>query len=149
MKQNNRFSNGKYPSTALKSSIIFSILLLLTSCSAHQGIAPKPLTTFSEKVTALVTTSVRSHIGGDRQKQDLLRRELPSLTKKTAMDPLIDHLKGIEPLKQLAQTIEGDVMFELRKPENQETKNNFNSPETQREVVSAILLGMTRALDQL
>jgi len=131
-------------------NILLSILFLLAmGCPPRQGLGPEPPKGFSEKVTALVTTSVRSHLRGESGKQELFRKQLSSLEKKETMSQLIDELKGIEQLKELAEVIFRDVMFELRKLENQEIREKFDSPEIQGEVVSAIILGMRRGLQQL
>ncbi len=145
-----RLETERHSATIIRLNIILSILLLLTTaCPPHQGTGPQPLKGFQEKVTALVTTSVRSHLRDDRAKQELLKAQLPSLEKKETMSQLIDELKRMDQLKELAEVISKDVTFELGKPENQEIKDKFDSPEIQREVVSAIILGTKRGLQQL
>jgi len=149
MKKERDFILRRYAAMIVKLTILLSILYSFASCSTPRGTGPVPLKTFQEKVTALVTTSVRSHLRGDTEKQEFLKARLPSLEKKATMSELTDELKGVEMLKELSGVIPKDVMFELGKPENQEIKDKFDSPEIQREVVSAIVLGMKRALQQL
>lgn len=137
--------------------VIFSIprgflllfLLLGGACEHSPEIGPQPLTTSSDKVTALVTTTVRGEIRGSLPKQHLLITLLPDLGKSTTMNQLSAVLKETGPLKELAYLIEADVMFELQKPEHHHERIHFNSPEVQRQVVSAIIAGMSKALDQL
>jgi hypothetical protein len=66
-----------------------------------------------------------------------------------AMNQLMDVLKAIDPLKNLAYLIEMDIMFELQKPEHHYERSNFSSSEVQRQLVSAILAGMKKAIGQL
>jgi hypothetical protein len=128
---------------------LLSILLFLTACSHSPEIKPEPLTGFSEKVTALATTTVRGHLRDNLPKQKLLTAQLPSFEKMATMNQLMEELKTIDSLKRLAYLIETDIMFELQKPEHQREKMSFNSPEIQIEVVSAIIMGMKKALVQL
>lgn len=149
MKGRRTFVLRRYPAMPIKLTILLSIFFFVPSCSTPRGTGPAPLTTFQKKVTALVTTSVRSHLREDTEEQKALKARLPSLQKKATMNELTDELNGVDELKELSGIIQKDVMFELGKPENRETKDRFNSPEVQREVVSAIILGMKRALQQL
>lgn len=150
MKPNKHLLSRRYAATFIGANLLLLTLFLLTiGCPARPGTGPEPPKGFSEKVTTLVTTSVRSHLRGDSGKQELFRKKLSSLEKKETMSQLIDELKGIEQLKELAEVISRDVMFELRKPENQEIREKFDSAGIQREVVSAIILGMRRGLQQL
>jgi hypothetical protein len=128
---------------------LFSILLFLAACEHSPEIGPGPLAGFSEKVTALVTTTVRGQLRDNPPKQTLLAAQLPSFEKTATMNQLMDDLKGIDPLKNLAYLIEADIMFELQKPEHHYERSNFNSSEVQRQLVSAILAGMKKALAQL
>jgi hypothetical protein len=139
----------KYGSSIFRTVLFLSILLFLAACEHSPEIGPEPLAGFSEKVTALVTTTVRGQLRDNPPKQKLLLAQLPSFEKTVTMNQLIDELKGIDPLKDLSYLIETDIMFELQKPENQREKIGFNSPEIQRHLVSSILAGMKRALDQL
>lgn len=139
----------KHISPIYGSVFLLSILLFLTACSHSPEIKPEPLTGFSEKVTALVTATVRGQLRDSPQRQQILRVQLPSFEKTVTLNQLTEELKGIEPLKDLAYLIETDVMFEIQKPEHQREKMNFHTPEIQREVVSAILAGMNKALVQL
>jgi len=128
---------------------LLSILLSLAACEHTPDVGPEPLGGFNEKVTALVTTTVRGQLRDNPPKQNLLVAHLPSLEKALTMNQLMDELKGTDPLKDLAYLIETDVMFELQKPEHQRERISFNNSEIQRQLVSAILTGMKRALDQL
>ena len=128
---------------------LLSILLFLAACEHSPEIGPGPLAGFSEKVTALVTTTVRGQLRDNPPKQTLLAAQLPSFEKTATMNQLMDDLKGIDPLKNLAYLIEADIMFELQKPEHHYERSNFNSSEVQRQLVSAILAGMKKALAQL
>jgi len=127
---------------------ILLILLLLIACSQPQP-TPEPLKGFFEKVTAMVTSTIRGQLRDNPPKQKLLVVQLPSLEKMATMNQLVEGLKGVDPLKNLGYLIEADIMFELQKPEHQHERNNFNSPEVQRAVVSAIITGMRRAMEQL
>ncbi|OGP74008.1 MAG: hypothetical protein A2V86_08150 [Deltaproteobacteria bacterium RBG_16_49_23] len=128
---------------------LLSILLFLAACEHSPEIGPGPLAGFSEKATALVTTTVRGQLRDNPPKQTLLAAQLPSFEKTATMNQLMDELKGIDPLKNLAYLIETDIMFELQKPEHHYERSHFNSSEIQREVVLAIITGMKRALAQL
>ncbi|MBM4340072.1 MAG: hypothetical protein FJ110_11040 [Deltaproteobacteria bacterium] len=128
---------------------LLSLFLCLIACEHTPDIGPEPLGGFNEKVTALVTTTVRGQLRDNLPKQNRLVTQLPSLEKALTMNQLMDKLKGIDPLKDLAYLIETDVMFELQKPEHQRERISFNNPEIQRQLVSAIHTGMKRALDQL
>jgi len=128
---------------------LLSILLILSACETSPEIGPEPLAGFFERVTALVTTTVRGQLRDNPPKQNLLVAHLPSLEKALTMNQLMDELKGTDPLKDLGYLIEMDIMFELQKPEHHYERSNFNSTEVQRQLVSAILTGMKRALDQL
>jgi hypothetical protein len=128
---------------------LLSVLLSLAACEHTPDVGPEPLGGFNEKVAALVTTTVRGHLRENLPKQKLLESQLPSLEKTLTMNQLTEELKGIDPLKDLAYFIETDIMFELQKPEHQRERISFNNPEIQRQLVSAILAGMKRALDQL
>lgn len=133
---------------------IFRIFLLLFlfslgACEHSPDIPPQPLTGFFERVTALVTTTVRGQLRDNPPKQQLLTAQLPSLEKMATMIQLTDDLKAVDPLKNLAYLIEADVMFELQKPEHHYERSNFNSPDVQRQVVSAIITGMKKALAQI
>jgi hypothetical protein len=132
-----------------KTVFLFSILLFLAACEHSPEIGPGPLAGFSEKVTALVTTTVRGQLRDNPPKQTLLVAQLPSFEKTATMNQLMDELKGIDPLKNIAYLIEADIMFELQKPEHHYERSNFNSSEVQRQLVSAILAGMKKALAQL
>ncbi len=128
---------------------LLSTLLILSACETSPEIGPEPLAGFSERVTALVTTTVRGQLRDNPPKQTLLVAQLPSFEKMATMNQLTDELKGIDPLKNLGYLIEMDIMFELQKPEHHYERSNFNSSDVQRQLVSAILTGMKRALDQV
>jgi hypothetical protein len=128
---------------------LLSIPLFLAACETSPEIGPEPLAGFFERVTALATTTVRGQLRDNPPKQTLLVAQLPFFEKMVTMNQLMDELKGIDPLKNLAFLIEMDVMFELQKPEHHYERSNFNSSDVQRQLVSAILTGMKRALDQL
>ncbi|MBM4277033.1 MAG: hypothetical protein FJ130_04000 [Deltaproteobacteria bacterium] len=133
------------------SRIIFllSILLFLAACEHSPEIGPEPLAGFFERVTALVTTTVRGQLRDNPPKQQLLTAQFPSLEKTVTMNQLMDELKGVDSFKDLAYLIEMDILFELQKPEHQRERIGFNSPEIQRQVVSAIIAGMKKALAQI
>lgn len=128
---------------------LLSILLSLAACEHTPDVGPEPLGGFNEKVTALVTTTVRGRLRENLPKQKLLEAQLPSLEKTLTMSQLMDELKGIESLKDLAYLIETDIMFELQKPEHHRERISFNNPEIQRQLASAIHTGVKKALDQL
>jgi hypothetical protein len=128
---------------------LLSIFLILTACEHSPDISPGPLAGFSERVTALITTTVRGQLRDNPPKQKLLVAQLPSFEKMATMNQLMEELKGIDPLKNLAYLIEADIMFELQKAEHHYERSNFNSSEIQRQVVSAIIAGMKKALTQL
>lgn len=128
---------------------ILTIFLIFLSCNHLQNNGPKILTGFSERLTALVTTSVRSNLREDLTAQKLLNDRLPSLEKKKTLNQIMDELKAVDPLKGLAYIVEADIMFELEKTENRKQRENFNSPEVQQEIVSATIAGIKRALSQL
>ncbi len=134
---------------SLSRALLLLFILIFTSCEHSPEIGPKPLAGFFERVTALVTTTVRGQLRDNLPKQQLLTAQLPSLGKMATMIQLTDDLKGVDPLKNLAYLIEADIMFELQKPEHHYERSNFNSPEVQRQLVSAILAGMKKAMDQL
>lgn len=133
--------------TFMRMAHILFILLLLIACSQPQP-TPEPLKGFFEKVTGLVTTTTRGQLRDNPPKQKLLMTQLSSLEKMATMNQLVEELKGIDPLKNLGYLIEVDVVFELQNPEHQHERNHFNSPEIQRAVVSAIITGMKRAMEQ-
>jgi hypothetical protein len=141
-------SRRDFPLTFGIVSLLF-IFISLSACEHTPEIGPEPLGGFNEKVTALVATTVRGRLRENLPKQKLLETQLPSLEKTLTMNQLMDELKGIESLKDLAYLIETDVIFELQKPEHQRERISFNNPEVQRRLVSGILTGMKRALDQL
>jgi len=128
---------------------LLSLFLCLIACETTPDVGPEPLGGFNEKVTTLVTTTVRGRLRENLSKQKLLEAQLPSFEKTLTMSQLMDELKEIESLKDLAYLIETDVMFELQKPEHQRERISFNNPEIQRQLVSAIHAGLKRALDQL
>jgi len=128
---------------------LLSTLLILSACETSPEIGPEPLAGFSERVTALVTTTVRGQLRDNPPKQKLLVAQLPSFEKMATMNQLMDDLKAIDPLKNLAYLIEMDIMFELQKPEHHYERSNFSSSEVQRQLVSAILAGMKKAIGQL
>ena len=136
------------PSALLKIANILLISILFFACSQPE-LGPEPLAGFFERVTALVTTTVRGQLRDNPPKQTLLAAQLPSFEKMVTMNQLMEELKGIDPLKNLAYLIEADIMFELQKPEHHYERSNFNSPEVQRQLVSAILAGMKKAIGQL
>ncbi len=133
----------------LRVGIILIIAFFLAACETSPEISPRPLAGFFEKVTALVTTTVRGQLRDHLLKQQLLEAHLPSFERMTAMNQLTEELKTIEPLKNLAYLLEADILFELQKPEHHYERSHFNSPEVQRPLVSAIVAGMKKALAQL
>lgn len=149
MGQNSLAHAQKRPEAAVRGMVILSLLLLTTSCPRpERGTGPAPLEGFYAKVTALVTTSVRSHLRGNQDRQALLRASLPSLEGQPTMAQLMKALKSSEALSGLSRAIEADVNFELGKPEHQEVKSSFDTPDVQKSVVAAIIQGMRRALGQ-
>ncbi len=139
----------KHPIPIFKIVFLLSILLIFTACETSPEIGPQPLAGFFERVTALVTTTVRGQLRDNLLKQQLLTAQLPTLEKTSTLIELTEVLKGIDPLKNLAYLIETDVMFELQKPEHHYERNNFNTAQVQRQIVSAIISGMKKALTQL
>ncbi len=129
--------------------VLLPSFLVLLACEHPPERGPEPLEGFFEKVTALVTATLRSHLRGDLSKQRLLEERIPSFEKLTHLNQLTTEMKGIESLKDLAYLIEKDVFFELQKPEHNKERDQFNSPEIQRPLILSITSGMKRALDQL
>ena len=132
----------------LRMTHILLIFLFLMACSQPQP-TPEPLKGFFEKVTAMVTSTIRGQLRDNPPKQKLLMAKLPSFEKMETMNQLVEELKGTESLKNFGYLIETDIIFELQKPEHHYERNNFNSPEVQRAVVSAIITGMKKAMEQL
>jgi hypothetical protein len=125
-------------------------LLLLAGCPhPPPATGPEPLEGFYAKVAALVTTSTRSTLRADRAGQEQLRELLPTLAQQPTFNDLLAHVRAAQGLGGLPPLIEADVRFELSKPEHQAIRDGFASPEVQRQVVAAVVQGMTRALDQL
>lgn len=136
-------------SKALKLFILLMILLSLVYCIHKPSNSPKILVDFSERVAALITTTIRSNLRNNFHKQNLLLERLSSLEKKTTFNRFIDELKLIDKLKDLAYLIEADIMFELQRPENWYRMEKFNSPEVQKEILNATLIGVKQGLSQL
>ncbi|MCX8117016.1 MAG: hypothetical protein N3G78_03650 [Desulfobacterota bacterium] len=140
---------GKATPSLIKGLLLFSLLLHWGACEHSPDLSPQPLLGFYEKVTALTTTTVRGQLRDHPPRQQLLSALLPALEQGSTMNELTEILKGTGLLRDLAYLIETDVMFELQKPEHHYERVHFNSPEIQRQIVSAILGGMKRALDQV
>lgn len=136
-------------SNILKLFILLMILSILISCSHKQKNAPKILIDFSERVEALITTTIRSNIRDYPLKQKLLVEKLSFLENQTTFIGLIDELKKVDQLKDLAYIIEADIFFELQRQENWHRRENFNSPEVQKELLNATLTGIKQSLSQL
>ena len=137
----------KHQAFIVRSAIALSFLLIFTGCFViYQPPPLEPLAGFYAKVEVKVTTSVTSHLQGDPGKQKLLKARLPSFERQLTMSRFIVALREVKQLSELAELIEAGVTFELRKPEHQEIRSNFNSPDVQRRVVAAIVQGMRRAL---
>lgn len=149
MLQGEKMISRKESIQNFRTVLLLSLLLFLTTCEHTPEIGPEPLTGFSERVSALVTSTVRAQLRDNPSKQKLLTDQLPSFEKMTTLNQLMDELKGLDPLKDLAYLIETDILFELQKPENQKERIHFNSPEIQHAIVSATLHGMKKALRQL
>ncbi len=141
--------SGKYTLAIHQTLLLFFLLLCFTACEHSQEMGPRPLEGFFEKVTALVTTTVRSRLRDHLPAQKLLRSYLPSFEKAPTLNHLMEVMKGIDGLKDLAYLIESDVHFELQKPEHYYEKVHFNSQDIQRPLVGSVLAGMKRALEQL
>ena len=129
--------------------LIFVILQTLIYCAMTSIKKPEILTDFSEKITALVTTTVRSNLKDKMVKQNILINHLPRLERLKTFNQLIEELKEIEALKDIAYLTETDIMFELQKPENINKKDQFNLQEIQQEVFSSTILGIKIGLSQL
>jgi|GEM_PF-845591 len=129
--------------------ILFLVFSIVMACAQPSPKDPEILTGFSEKVTALVTTTVRGNLRNDIGRQKLLMERIPFLEKNRTMNQLFNELKEIEKFKDLAYLVESDIWFELQKPEHQRERMSFHSPEIQREIISAIIAGMKKALSQL
>lgn len=125
------------------------ILSILISCSHKQKNDLKILADFSERVEALITTTIRSNIRDYPLKQKLLVEKLSFLENQTTFIGLIDELKKVDQLKDLAYIIEADIFFELQRQENWHRRENFNSPEVQKELLNATLTGIKQTLSQL
>lgn len=136
-------------SNNLKLFILLMILSILISCSHKQKNDLKILADFSERVEALITTTIRSNIRDYPLKQKLLVEKLSFLENQTTFIGLIDELKKVDQLKDLAYIIEADIFFELQRQENWHRRENFNSPEVQKELLNATLTGIKQTLSQL
>jgi len=141
--------SGKHDFPIRKGVFCLFLFLGLLACGHSSEIRPKPLVGFFERVTALVTTTVRGQLRDNPLKQKLLLSQLPSFEKAPSMNLLMEEIKRMDPLKDLAYLIETDVLFELQKPEYYHEKIHFDSPEIQRQLVISILTGIRKALDQL
>lgn len=144
---------GKPLGSLLRKRLLGTLLVpasfMLFSCGHSPDTPPQPLMGFFERLTALVTTTVRGEIRESPSKQQLLIALLPRLENSFTMNELTEELKGTLVLRDLAYRIEADVMFELQRPEHHHERVHFNAPEIQRQVVSALVGGMKKALDQL
>lgn len=129
------------------SFILFFFVLIACEHIPERG--PEPLEGFFEKVTTLVTTTVRSFVRKDPLKQRLLEESLPLFEEKLNLNELTSEIKKVEPLKDLGELIKGDILFELQKPEYSQERSRFNSQQVQRQLIWSIITGMKRALDQL
>lgn len=142
-----RWRQGPYRGTALLA--LLAVLVLAGCPHPPPTSGPEPLEGFYAKVAALVTTSTRSTLRGDRAAQERLRAQLSSLAQAPGLNDLLAGLRAAEGLGGLPPLIEADIRFELAKPEHQAIRDTYSSPEVQRHVVGAVVQGMTRALDQL
>lgn len=143
------FTLKKILGLIIKFWILIFTTLIFSYCIHPQENGPKILTEFPERLTALVTTSVRSNLRDDITSQKLLADILPFLEKKTSLNQMMGELKTVDPIKGLAYIVEADIMFELEKTENRKWRENFNSPEVQQSIVSATIAGIKRAISQL
>ncbi len=134
---------------ALKLFIIIVFSLFLIFCTQKPKNGPSILVGFSERVAALITTTIISNLRYNPPKQKLLEEKFPYLEKQTSFNRLIEELKKVDRLKDLAYIIEADIMFELQRSENQSRRENLNSPEVQKEILDATLIGIKKGLSQL
>ncbi len=134
--------------TASRSYLL--LLLLLTACPAPApDPGPQPLADFSERVTALVTTTTRSHLREQPARQTALRTRLPALREAATVAALTAQLRQSPELEEMATVIESDIDFELTKPEHAQIRDRYDSVEVQRQVGQAVIQGMERPLTQL
>jgi hypothetical protein len=127
-------------------------LLTLISCaraSSGGGNGPQPLEGFYAKVAALVTSDVRGRLRDQPDNQDALRAMLPALAEQPTSDSLLAELRAAESVSELADPIQRDIAFEASKPEHQDINEQIESAEVQKQLVTAIVDGMRRALEQL
>ncbi len=125
------------------------LLLFLTACLTPPPPGPQPLDTFSERITAFATTSTRGELRDQPASQARLRTALPQLREQATVEQLMARLRALEGLNELAGRIERSLEFELENPEHRQIRENYHTPEVQRRVVAAIILGMERGLEQL
>jgi len=137
------------PSPGVAVVALLAVLALAGCPHTPPSPGPEPLEGFYAKVAALVTTSTRSTLRGDRPGQERLRGQLPALAQQPTLADLLARLRAAEGLGGLPPLIEADVRFELAKPEHQAVRDAYASAGVQRQVVGAVVQGMTRALDQL
>lgn len=123
--------------------------LLPVACEHTPEKAPEPLEGFFEKVTTLVSTTVRTSLRGDLSKQRLLEEKLPLFGKMPNLNEFTSEMKKIESLRDLGYLIETDILFELQKPEHYKERIKFNSQEIQHQLILSVTAGMKRALEQL
>jgi hypothetical protein len=90
------------------------LVCFLAACEHTPDVGPEPLAGFFERVTALVTTTVRGQLRDNPPKQTLLVAQLPSFEKIATMNQLMDELKGIDPFKNLGYLIEMDICLNFR-----------------------------------
>ncbi len=123
--------------------------LVLIACKHIPERGPQPLEGFFEKVTTLVTATVRTYLRGDLSKQRLLEENLFIFKKMSNLDEFTSEIKKIDSLKDLGSLIETDILFELQKSEHHKERIEFNSQDFQRQLILSITMGMRRALEQL
>ena len=129
---------------------LFLWLLLLAACNPPPPTpGPEPLDTFEERVTALVTTTTRGFLRDRPAAQAVLTDQLPNLRQAPTLVQLLLDLQRPPELRELAPPIQNDIEFELEKPEYDELRERWDTPEVQQEAVAAVVLGMERALAQL
>ena len=124
--------------------------VLLAGCNPPPPTpGPEPLDTFEERVAALVTTTTRGFLRDRPAAQAILNDRLPNFRQAPTLVQLLLDLQRPPELRELPPLIQNDIEFELEKPEYDELRERWDTPEVQQETVAAVTLGMERGLAQL
>ena len=137
------------PLHLLRIALVWQLFLLAACNPPPPTPGPEPLATFQERVTALVTTTTRGFLRDRPAAQAVLNNRLPGFRQAPALVQLLLDLQRSPELRDLAPLIQNDIEFELEKPEYDELRERWDTPEVQQEAVAAVTLGMERGLAQL